>query len=61
MADETTNHDGDAENELTDADKSKEKKHDSGAADLVSLTYLSPSSNFLPHQIASNLANFGFI
>jgi hypothetical protein len=37
MADDATNHDGDADHETTDADKSKERKHDSGAADLVSL------------------------
>ena len=40
MADEATNHDGDGDHETTDADKSKEKKHDSGAADLVSLSQL---------------------
>ena len=40
MADEATNHDGDGDHETTDADKSKEKKHDSGAADLVRLSQL---------------------
>ena len=43
MSGETTNHDADPENETTDA-LSKERKHDSGAADLVNKPFLISSS-----------------